>query len=526
MTSKLFQAAQQTPVTSKVTTQLATQRNTARKTYTNNLQPTAQTANGAATYDQSGSKVLDLFSRGASMRSATDEAVIAMVSEAMKEEPALAAACLFYIRDVLKGQGERRFFRVALPYIAKNYPKAMEKLIPLIPQYGRWDDLFCLKDTGFYDTALVFYKNQLIRDIETTSDSISLAAKWAPSEKGGTRSRALWKDFVKYFKSPRAYRKLVSTLRKKLEIVETLMSQGRWDEIQFDEVPSRASLIYRKAFKKHDGDRYSAFIAEILATPKEERKTNIKSATLYPYEITSQAYDNANDRTLDALWEALPDYLEGRHNNALAIVDTSGSMTDPVGPKSKVEIKDVALSLGVYLAERAKGPWAGQFITFSDNPAFQVIRGKTLHEKLVKMSRAQWDMTTNFTRVFDQILAVAKKNNLSQEDLPETLFVISDMEFNDADGKGAYSRRKSTNFEEIERKFREAGYIRPNIVFWNVSGTSDNSPVTYNQYGVAMVSGFSANTFKLVMGGGSTSEEIMRQFLEEERYDAVRAAFV
>jgi hypothetical protein len=166
--SKLFQSAQ-TAQASVVPTQaqtkkLALQRTTAKRSYTNNQQPDTKTANGAPTFASAGSKVLDLFAKGASMRSATVPAIRAIVKEAFKEEPALAGACLFYIRDVLQGQGERRFFRIALHVIASDYPESMTKLIPLIPQYGRWDDLFALKDTGFYHEALVYYADQLHKD--------------------------------------------------------------------------------------------------------------------------------------------------------------------------------------------------------------------------------------------------------------------------------------------------------------------------------------------------------------------------
>jgi hypothetical protein len=524
MTSKLFQAQRKTATMSAVQTKAAAlQRTTARRSYDNSQSATETTDNGAPTYASTGSKVLDLFSKGGSMRSSSEADIEKIVVSAMKEEPALAAACLFWIRDVLEGQGERRFFRVALKVLCRTHPQAIPTLIPLIPQYGRWDDLFAFKGTIFYQDALLFYRKQLLADSwQDDNTSISLAAKWAPSESAGSKSKILWKDFVKLFDSPRSYRRLITALRTKLNVVETLMSQDRWNEIKFNEVPSRAALIYRKAFGKHQSDRYSAFITTLLNTPKEERTENIKSTTLYPYEIVHKALHNRDDRTLDALWEAMPDYLKGQHNNSLAVVDTSGSMTSPAYNGCNVTMQSVALSIGLYLADNAKGPWANQFITFSDNPEFQEVKGKTLAEKLRNMSRASWDMSTSLDKVFTEILKVAIKNELSQDDLPKTIFVISDMQFNHA----YYNQKGLTTFEGIDKQFANAGYVRPSMIFWDVEGKAKDSPVKYNEYGVGLVSGFSANNFKLIMGDDTTPEEMMRNALESSRYEAVRAAFI
>ena len=528
--SKLFQSAQSSK-TSNVDTQqvqnLALQRNTARKAYINNQTTDTVTANGAPTFKSAGSKVLDLFARGASMRNATESDIRKIVTDAFEEEPALAGACLFYIRDVLQGQGERRFFRIALPVIASKYPEAMRQLISLIPRYGRWDDLFALKGTDFYQEALVYYANQLHKD--ELASNVSLAAKWAPSEKAGTKSKEVWRDFVRHFSSPKAYRKLIARLRKQLKIVETQMSEGKWDEIKYNQVPSRAAFIYRDAFKKHDEERYSAFIAELLATPKEDRVKNIKSTTLYPYDIVGKVLRGDTDSTLDALWEALPDYLQGKQSNSLAVVDVSGSMDEATSYKSSVRMLDVAISLGLYLADKATGPWKNQFITFSSNPEFETVEGDTLYEKVHNMKNANWCMSTDLERTFSKMLTIATEHKLTQEELPSTIYVISDMQFdNGCTPNFWYSDKsyKQTTFKNISKMFEKAGYVRPNIIFWNVSGQAKDVPVTYNEYGVGLLSGFSATNFRLAMGDDTTPEELMRNTLEDARYEPVRFAFI
>jgi hypothetical protein len=531
--SSLFEAATQlqasktsskgsSTMTSITKAKASTARATARKTYTS-TPATSRTENGDVTNASTGSKVLDLFSKGGAVRNFSEADVIKLIKPALKEELNLAVACIFYLRDILKGQGERRFFRIAMVYLANTLSKEqITNLIELVPVYGRWDDLFALRGTESYSIALKFYAAQLSRDTldNEEGNSISLAAKWAPSEKAGTQTRLHWKDLVAYFPTARQYRLTVSNLRKKLQIIESKMCADEWSAIDYSSVPSRANIIYRKAFKKHDGKRYTSHIEEVLAMPAEQKQKAMKTGTLAPYEVVHKVNPwkpDKSDATLEAMWQSLPDYTKGKQNNAIAVVDISGSMDSPI-KGTQVTAKSVAISLGLYLAEKATGKWANSFISFSENPKFITLKGKTLKDKVKEISLSEWGFNTNLRKVFTVMLDAAKKGNVSPEDMPESLYIISDMQFDQAVNGGTTS-----TFESINKMYEDSGYIRPNLIFWNVM-EKGGSPAKFMDYGVALISGFSATTFMNVLGDNQTPETFMRSILESDRYLPVREA--
>jgi hypothetical protein len=292
------------------------------------------------------------------------------------------------------------------------------------------------------------------------------------------------------------YRKRVREIRKKIKVVEEKMSSQKWSEIDYSRVPSQASRIYKNAFKKHDEDRYDKFIEKA-----EKGEVKINASTLYPYQIYKSAQDNYS-RTLEALWNQLPDYTQGK--NALVVADTSGSMSgDPMS---------VSVSLALYFAERNKGQFKNYFISFSEQPKLHRIQGVNLLDKMNSIELGDV-ANTNLQAVFDLILNTALNNNTPKEEMPETIYIISDMEFDSAiDGE--------TNFKVIESKYEQSGYKRPNIVFWNVSASGKNLPVQVGKGGVAMVSGLSPIIFKIAVEN-KTPEQIMLDTINSERYSKI-----
>jgi len=488
----------------------------------------ARTANGALSYGETMSGVLDFFSKSGALRGQEKEA-LRYFGKAISEDTVLALRALFYMRDVRGGQGERDNFRAILQYLAKKFPKEISRNMKLIPEYGRWDDLYAFVGTKLQDLALDIMKEQFLSDIKSAKEgeSISLLAKWLKSENTSSKeSRRLAHVTREYFGlTPRKYRKALSALRNAISLVETAMSQNNWDSISYDKIPSQASRIYSDAFRRHDEDRYKNFIEKVHSGEKK-----INAGTLYPYDIVRKmtasgfgwrsASPSADEiRTYDALWKALPNYL-GEGENAIAVVDTSGSM---MSGHSNVAPIDVSLSLGIYFAERNSGPFKDYFITFSNEPRMQKIQGTDIYEKVQNLMSADWQMNTNLQKVFDLILATAIKKNASQDDLPNKLFIISDMQFDQATGSrdgywGRPSRREETNFETIERKYKEAGYKRPELVFWNVNASSD-TPVTKDENGTFLVSGCSPSILKHAIACEATTPyELMLEVLNSERY--------
>ena len=478
-----------------------------------------RTENGAVARNTTKSYLVDLFAQIGAMRTRNDRDIIEAFSRAYYEDELLAMKMLFYARDIRGGQGERRTSRIILKYLAKNKPNVLRKNIHLIPYYGRWDDILSLFGTPLEVDALELIQKQLKEDWE--SDSPSLLAKWLPSNNTSSKkTRNNARVIQEFFDlTERDYRKMVTKLRKKINIVETKMSAKEWRAIEYDKLPSKAGLQYRKAFMKRDEFRYQAFLDSLS---KGERKVN--ASTLYPYEIVEKCHKwnlDLNEITLfDEMWKALPDYIGEKQEDSIAVVDVSGSMSGrPL---------DVALSVGMYLAERNKGRFKDYFLTFSQRPQLVKIHGKTVVDKVINMKKAHWEMNTNIEAVFDLILNTALKDNYSQDEIPKKLYIISDMEFDAATSSGGYwghsrtSRVEKTLFEKIESKYNQAGYSMPQLVFWNVNARNEQFPIQMDRRGFQMVSGCSPSIFESTMSGEiRTAYDLMLDILNKERYDLV-----
>jgi hypothetical protein len=339
------------------------------------------------------------------------------------------------------------------------------------------------------------------------------------------------------------YRKTLSMLRSKINIVEKLMSENRWDEIEFDKIPSRAGLIYKNAFARHDIERMKANpTVQSYETFIKDETTTVNAKTLYPYECVDKAFkamrsgwgygggvalDNVDRLAVNKYWANLEDYFKDSVFNGMAIVDTSGSMT---GSTASAPI-NVAISLGLYCAEKAQGPFANHFITFSSNPTFVEVEGVDFCDKVVRMSHADWGGSTNIEAAFDMMLNVAVRNNCSQDEIPQNLIIISDMEFDACATSGPRSEErwfygnariedKKTLMETIEKRWNAKGYKMPNLVFWNVDARQNNIPMKVKD-GISFVSGMSPSIFQQIMSG-KTAEDLMYEVLNGERYKAVK----
>ncbi len=487
----------------------------------------SRTANGALSYGETASGVLDFFSKSGALRGNENE-VLRYFGKAISEDTVLALRALFYMRDVRSGQGERDNFRSILQHFANKFPLEISRNMKYIPEFGRWDDLYSFVGTKLQDLALDLMKDQFKKDmasmLSNDGSSISLLAKWLKSENTSSReSRRLASITRDYFElSPRKYRKALSVLRNKIDIIETTMSKNKWEAITYSKVPSQASRIYSNAFRKHDAVRYNSFI-EKVHTGEEK----INAGTLYPYDIVKNVrkteMNKEQVRAYDAMWKALPNYAT-EHENAIAIVDVSGSMESG---NSNVAPIDVSISLGIYFAERNIGPFKDYFITFSSKPIMQKIQGTDILEKVINLKVSDWGMNTDLQKAFDLILDVAIENNATQEELPKKLYIISDMQFDAACGNDSFyyrpskSRKESTNFEAIDAKFKAAGYERPQIVFWNVNASSD-TPVTKDENGTFLVSGCSASILKYAINCiAVTPYELMLEVLNSDRYSII-----
>jgi hypothetical protein len=480
------------------------------------------TENGAVTLKSTTSKVLDFFALGGALRSRNESSIIQIFTKAWYEDRDLALRVLFYLRDIRGGQGERRTFRTILKFMGNEAPDVVVKNFKYIAQMGRYDDFFELIGTSAAQEALTFLAEQIHQDIINRSEEkpISLLAKWAPSENTSSRDTRLQATIFRNFLgvTPRVYRKMLTDLRAYLNVIEVQMSAGKWDSIDFSKVPSNASKLYRKAFSKHTPEKYVAFLEAV-----EKGETKINAGTLYPHEIAGLFLNGrpqgTEARTLEAQWKALPNYIPENAGNALVLADVSGSMSG--------EPMSVSVSLAVYMAERNTGLFKDYFMVFESESHLMKIEGKTLADKLnsVKDSTG-WCGSTNLQAAFDSILEAAVENKISPEEMPSKLYIISDMEFDTACGNSAYGRaRKSqTNFSVAKAKYQAAGYEMPQIVFWNVSARHDQSPVSFDENGTMLVSGFSPSIFKnTLLAKVTTPYDLMLDVINAPRYAEIKA---
>lgn len=484
--------------------------------------------NGAIMNKSTLNSLLDLFGRIGSLRQCSEDEITTLFDKAYKEDSLRAIKCVFYAGDILEGQGERRTFRILMKHIAINYTQALKNNLNLIPELNRWDSIYALFDTPLEEAAIGLIKHQILADLK--SNKPSLCAKWLKScntsskescELGKKTARLLnlgnFSDpnsFEYKKKNEFIYRKVLSNLRERINVVEKKMSSANWSDINYNHVPSKAMANYKEAFDRNDSERFGLYI-EGLKTGE----TKINSKALYPYEIVKNIMRNPhhmNDMQksiAEAQWNSLPNYITNPDMKGLCVVDVSGSMSGiPM---------EVAVSLGLYVSERCTGVYHNKFITFSENPSIVDVKGDTIFDKVNNMRGADWGYNTNLEKVFDLILNTALKNKASQEDIPEYLIIITDMGWDSLEGNSRYRGFGNNTFiESMRNRFESHGYKMPILVLWNVD--SDVFPMTADENGWISVSGYSPTVFKALL-----SEELLgAEDLEAEKINPVDAMLV
>ena len=470
-----------------------------------------KTENGADTKNTTDSALLDMFATIGSMRSRSEDEIIQKFELAFQEDPLGAMRCLFYARDIRgNGLGERRVFRVLLPYVAEKHKSELDKNLRLVPEYGRYDDLYSLINTKLEERMWDIIATQLLKDKVNMQkgNPVSLLAKWlkkADASSPNTRKLGIY-TAKKLGMSVYDYKRLCVKLRKYIDVVEQRMSANEWDTINYPAVPSRAMMNYRKAFARHDEERFNEYLNKV-----QSGEQKINSATLYPYDIVEKIlYRNEDSKVLEAQWDNLPDYVDG-DVNAVVMADVSGSMSG----------RPMATSIGLamYFAERNKGAYHNLFMTFSENPQFVTVKGNTITQKINFISKADWGYNTDLEKALLKILDVAIENHCSQEEIPKSLIIISDMEIDCC----TRQNHRENFYDYAYRVYEEHGYKIPNVVFWNVESRHDVFLADKRRKGVQLVSGQSASTFKNLIGCvDKTPVEMMYSVLNSERYQAIQ----
>lgn len=490
---------------------------------------TSVTENGALGYKTTGKKLLDINFSTSSLRKRKEEEIVFKFLEAFYEDKMLAVKWLFFASDVRGGMGERRLFRICMKYLAEEYPEIAKAVLSLIPEYSRWDNLICLVDTPLAEDVVEIIKTQLLADIQNANQNkpISLLAKWMPSANtSSSKTKNLAKKLIKLFGcTDREYRKILSGLRRYLDVVEVKMSSGNWSEIEYSAVPSKANVMYNSAFLKHDEKRRRDYLESL-----SKGETKINSSVLFPYDIVNKykSYPR-KDIALEKMWESLPDYVNG-NGSTICVADGSGSMGQCVSSGSRVTCLDVANSLAIYFAERCSGEFKDKYITFSMNPRLVNLSVvSSLREKLNIAYRYNEMANTNIEAVFDLILDTAIKYQMQQEEIPSNILILSDMEFDgcarmSSDRHNYGGKVDEKLFEHFANKYEQNGYKLPRLIFWNICSRTNTIPLKENALGVALVSGFSPAIMNMVLSNKTDPYECLIEQLSVPRYDKVENA--
>lgn len=467
-----------------------------------------RTENGAVALNTTSDARLDLFGTIGSLREADENRITTLFAEAYAQDKLFATKIVFYARDIRGGLGERKTFRTILRYMANKHPEALRPNLDLVGAFGRYDDLYELIGTPLEDDMWAAMKKQFEEDLKNlnSGNAISLLAKWiktADASSPATRKLGIL-TAQKLGYPVYNFKRIVRNMRKQIGVVESLMSAGRWDEIKYPEVPSRAMMVYRKAFMKHDEQRFSEFINKA-----EKGEVKINATTLFPYDIVEKIlYGRESSKVLEAQWKALPDYVE-KGTNALVMADVSMSMDG----------RPMATSIGlaIYFAERNAGAYHNLFMTFSDEPTIMNIKGETLEQKIDSMKRIGYiSNSTNLKAAFDRVLEIAGDNHIPQDEMPKAIVVISDMEIDRC------GNREWSFYDKMAAKFAKHGYVIPNIIFWNVNSRHDVFHADSSRKGVQLASGQSVTVFKQILQNlGYNPVEAMENTINSERYECI-----
>tara|TARA_Y100000592_G_scaffold24798_1_gene38836 strand:+ start:11127 stop:12518 length:1392 start_codon:yes stop_codon:yes gene_type:complete len=403
---------------------------------------------------------LEFFSKGGSIQNAkyyTDD--YSSVNEwfsVFREDQELAFKLLFWSRDPRGGAGNRGLFRKIISSGAVKHPEFtrwMDANLDRIPEYGRFDDVRSLYGTPLEQSALDFLAENV---------GHALCAKWMD------RKDVRLRDVLNL--TSKEYRKL---LVKNSNTVEALMCSKSWNDIDFGAVPSIASVRYINSFMRNDKDRYLMHI----------EKNGIPAATAFPHEARRLLGAKVDDSIIEAFWTSLPNYIKS-DERILPMIDVSGSMTCEAS--GSISCMDVAVSLGMYCSDQLEGEMHRRYLTFDSVPRLKSWHDKTVAEALRDIDHDDWGMSTNIALGLDSILEHAQMFNVAKDQMPTALMILSDMQFDECT---SVRHSELTVVEDSLRKWVDAGFDKPAVIYWNINGYA-GQPVT-DLNNLALISGFS-----------------------------------
>lgn len=474
--------------------------------------------NGADILNTTGSKRLDFFAQAGSMRGREVVDKCTLFDGAFSEDARDAIVLLFHTRNPRGGYGERDTFLQILRHLANQHPDIVELNLWAIVEFGRAKDLYSLIDTKAEEAMWHFMKEQFELDYANMKDgkSISLLAKWiATPDSKSSNTKELGKLTAKKLgyssRRMREYKDKLREMRRYLDLPEAKMCDGRWDEIEYSKCASRFLLTHRKAFVKHDKLRWDKYLDNV-----KSGTSKMNTSVLNPCDIFMKAYQGDNGNDLDVMWNNLKIEYE---DDILAIIDTSGSMWWPQNKAGNMYPGAVAWSLGLLTAQRNKGCLHNLCMVFDDISEFIEFNGTTLEQHIRTFKRHTRYGSTNLEDAFELLLRTAINGNLEPDEMPKAMLIISDMQVNKLEG---FDGARITFYDAMAKKYEEAGYKLPQVIFWNVAVREPSFLAPGDKSGISLVSGYSTTILSDVMRNqGTTPYELMRAIIDSEMYKGI-----
>ena len=485
------------------------------------------TENGMQGYKHTEHTLTDFNFKVSSYRGNKQQAIDDF-KEVLKEKESYVLKYLMYLRDAREGIGERDLFRVCLKEFInstfKDKDSIVDTIIKTTPIYGRYDDLFIFVGTKYEDLMCDYIKTQLKKDCldYKNNKSISLLAKWMPSENASSKET---KELAKLFRTKlglteRNYRRILSTLREYLDVVEVKTCANDWDKIDYNKVPSKANLKYMNAFLRHDESRRREFLSKVLS---HDKSVKVNMSVAFPHEIVAK-WSTIYDQSLEAYWNNLKPCVGLK--DTIVVRDGSGSMLSRI-PNTNIKALDVSTALAIYCSQFLNDAFKDKFITFSAEAELIDLSNCGSLDSKLRLTYKEADCSnTNIENVFELILNTAVENNMKQEDIPSTVLIISDMEFDPSYASNRFYWNSGMNassnvFKTMSAKFKAHGYTLPKLAFWNVNARTGTIPCKYNENGVLLISGFSQNVLSMVMNGETDPYQALIKELNKERYNDI-----
>lgn len=523
------------------------------------------------------------------------------IEKSYAEDKLLTLKLLFYMRDIRGGQGLRDAFKIGFKHLLfkeienKNEFELLH-FLKLVGHYGRFDDLLFFLDLN--DVVDEFIINSIIKpqlendlavanlvkvEIENGADleeavgkvlsehgkDLTLLAKWLPSNNASSKkTKYLARKIARTLGlSNKEYQKTLVTIRKVLNLVETKLSERKFDEVDYSKVPSKAMKKYKKAFENRDGVRYKGYLETLtrqLANPNEvsseEVKVKVNTQALLPHEIvgefvsliTQKFYSTPNkgemvrlnsiktymetekeqeSKLAKAQWVSYVNDLREKFNDLpsfIPVLDASGSMSmsSSLGKSNPFEF---ATTLSIMLSELNNEYWKNKILTFSKSSKFIDIGESTdIFERFVNlMANRVPALSTDLGKSFDEVLDHAVKNNIPVEDMPKALVVLTDMNFNGEvhsfiEGYGYGSLSLETYINSYKEKFEEKGYTLPQVIVWNLTNDTTSYSIEGLEQGITTVSGYSLKNLDSILTSNIDSPmKSMLRVLNSEKYSLV-----